>query len=330
MEENRANHKPSVKLHPAIPPVLTSNKSDSNMSPNKSISRNNSYTQNEMIPSPLPTNSHKSSPVVKKDSFSDAEGVSFIKKMLQKESDRDRAAAGSSATRQNSQIGSSATVSSSGSTAGYNIKKSPSAGNQSYWSKFSSSQSAFLRKLFEKPKVSESPVNLNKTVQKTNSSVNCTQSGENGEKDSLEKENEGEPVLGFSVAQKASFFMKLEHEQRFSKWRKNSVDLGVISSVTDHQAGENLRLNTSDTQGINEVRQQSRFLTRPVTPLEGNFTELSSKNGISISKNVEFGSLPRMWGDKFNSLENKVAQSSDNIIGSNNNPSSVQKSSFTG
>lgn len=323
MEENRANHKPAVKLHPAIPSVLTGTKSDNNASANKSISRNNSFNQNESVPrSPLPTHSHKSS---RNSSFSDADqGVSFIKKMLQKESARDRAvAAGGNSQNCNSSLLAS------------NIKKSPSAGNQSYWSKFSSSQSAFLRKLFEKPKVEESTTgNLGKAVQKTESASNCSKPSEtcDGEKGESPAQENAESVLGFSVAQKASFFMKLEHEQRFSKWRKNSVDLGVISSTTTptilDQTGETARLNSS-TKSVNEIRSKARFLSRPITPSEGNCTGVAP----STCDNVEFGSLPRVWRSNLQqSMDKNAAASADKIYnnGTIANPTIVPTSSCTG
>lgn len=340
VEDSRPNHKPSVKLHPTIPSVLTVNKSETNPAANSSISRTNSYSHNESLPSPVPTNSHKSSPVVKKDSFSDAEGVSFIKKMLQKESDKDRAAAAAAAgntstlTKQNLQNGTSPSVINGN---GYAVKKSPSAGNQSYWSKFSSSQSAFLRKLFDKPKVSESPGNLNSSgLAKASSSIHCgptTQDNRMEENGSMEKEN-GEPLQGFSVAQKASYFMKLEHEQRFSKWRKNSVDLGIISTVSTptycEQSGDISRLNTNGGKsGTGEVTSKSKYLTRPVTPSDESQLGSHVNTSESLKRQIEFGSLPRIWRNDFQSFENNATDPSAKI-NSDSNPSAIPKSSCTG
>ncbi|ODM89864.1 hypothetical protein Ocin01_16818 [Orchesella cincta] len=330
VEESRT--KPAVKLHPVIPPVLTGKSGSPGLKP---LSRNSSNKNFESTPSPVPPNSvmgktqaeqnRKSTPVVKKDSFSDAEGVCFIKKMLQKESDRDRAAA--AAARQNPH----SSTTGNGSSGGYNIKKSPSAGNQSYWSKFSSSQPAFLRKLFEKPKISESPLNL-KTTQKNSSNEN-SQSGESHEKDS-EKEN-AEPAMGFSVAQKASFFMKLEHEQRFSRWRKNSVDFSSGTNITEQQPTQlNGVVNGMGvaTNNVRETRPRSRYLTQPVTPTEvkelAPLVNLSALKLEGQDRNLEFGSQPRIWGNSYTSLGNFIADSSEKMSNDIDEPSHIPKSSY--
>lgn len=370
MEETRGNPKPSVKLHPAIPLVLTTANNKSDTSLNKSTSRNRVSQNFESTPSPVPTTKNQSigkvhaaeqqtrkgSPVVKKDSFSDAEGVSFIKKMLQKESDRDRAAA-AAAGKQSSQPGSGANANGNHSAGGgYNLKKSPSAGNQSYWSKFSSSQSAFLRKLFEKPKVSDSPMNLNPKGAQKGSSINNTtttptingnrgnQADENcGEKDSSEKEN-AEPVLGFSVAQKASFFMKLEHEQRFSKWRKNSVDLGSIGSTSAalEQLQGNGSVNANNVGADNNPSEfrprSSRHLIQPITPPTDLKDLAPLVNNISSGENhgngtsaVEFGSSPTIntWtNNHYSSVGNSVTNSPEKI--NNDDPSTTSKSFYKG
>lgn len=158
-----------------------------------------------------------STPVVKKDSFSDAEGVSFLKKLLQRETCPAK-------PEKNLNVENPESANNL-----FALKKCHSTGNNSYWTRWTNcepnksqnlnnnSSPGFLRKLFE---------------QKKDSTERCV--------DNTEKSH--------SVAQKASFFMKLEHDQRFSKWRKNS--------------------NTEEKSPNLDSRPKSRHLTQPVTPNE--------------------------------------------------------------
>jgi len=91
---------------------------------------------------------------------------------------------------------------------GKGVKKSPSAGNvPSYWSRLSSNQPSFLRRFFEK---------VHPT---TNAHPPKHDGAEEGGVLEIGVEPEVEPILSMSVAEKATHFMKLEHNQRFSKWR---------------------------------------------------------------------------------------------------------------
>ncbi|XP_035716398.1 uncharacterized protein LOC110860684 isoform X3 [Folsomia candida] len=195
--------------------------------------------------------SSRKSPLVKADSFSDAEGVSFIKKLLQKES----------------MMGVKQKELMQQQQQPFFLKKSPSAGSTN-WSKFSNGQPIFFKKFFEKgtkkgDEGGKGWENINSNANATTTTTthddknHASESGEshksssnldsnsnfttfttgNDYTDECEDKEYGAVLLDdtaedstltnnkrCSVAQKASYFMKLEHDQRFSKWRKNSHD----------------------------------------------------------------------------------------------------------
>jgi len=233
---------------PTIPSILTT----TNVSPVSTPLDNSMSSQLPPSPTMKPKSSsilksaqildpQKSNPVVKRDSFSDAEGVSFIKKLLHKESMAEKA---SSYEIKPASLAQPLPKSHSG----FMLKKSPSAGSNSYWSKFSNSQPSFLKKFFDKPEKAGSKVQADELEVKDRETEISTPLPGPVE----------EPVLGFSVAQKASFFMKLEHEQRFSKWRKNSVDGSMPISIPSQR----IPITPEPSP------RYSRQLTQPVTTTE--------------------------------------------------------------
>ncbi|CAG7817137.1 unnamed protein product [Allacma fusca] len=159
----------------------------------------------------------------KKDSASDAEGISSIKRLLQRESKKNPSA-DSNLPRKSV---TPAVFSNADPAPVIGVKKSPSA-SAFNWSKLSNTQPSFLRKFFEKdPKEKE----LKESTEVPKTEISKTE----------------DEVLALNVAQKANFFMKLEHEQRFSKWRRGT-DTPIINTSIEEV----------------EARPKNRFATQPV------------------------------------------------------------------
>ncbi len=185
----------------------------------------------------------------KGDSLSDAEGMTGLRRLLRKENIAPPSLA-TSKTKDEVK------------PAGFGLKKSVSANNTSYWSRISASQPSFLRKFFEK--VSPGP-SSEKEKPKVKPVPTPTPASTEAE-----KAREEEPLLAMNVAQKASHFMKLEHEQRFSKWR------------TKDDAEGRSRLSRYSTQPVttDEVISASKILT---TNTKCTPEEHSSSRPIPIS-----------------------------------------------
>jgi hypothetical protein len=290
----RSNRKSTASIYkvPTIPSILTTsvettNKDSSSMNSNPisspAIQMPSSSTSTNSAASPMKLNNvqskimqnsetRKSSPVVKKDSFSDAEGVSFIKKFLQKESlsgGGEKVPTTTSSSDLHKRMNQQQQNTAAAESAGFlHLKKSSSVGNNSYWSKFSNSQPAFLKKFFDKP---EKP--MRELVESETKSFSQQQQHKHQPLESLmsstpapTEQEEAEPVLGFSVAQKASFFMKLEHEQRFSKWRKNSLDSPTPPTTLPIATQQHPQVNSTPPES--HKSRSSRQLTQPVTIME--------------------------------------------------------------
>lgn len=179
--------------------------------------------------------------------FSEAEGVSFIKKLLAKESLME--------VKQN-EVQSRPFV----------LKKSPSAG--STWSKFANGQPIFFKKFFERSSHSD---DQNSASEIKNDQLAADQGNENG----CETTNfanipvdtspslDEEPPKSYSVAQKASFFMKLEHDQRFSKWRENSLDATSNPCPSPLLNKINPQNSGADISPRSEQPKELQFATNP-------------------------------------------------------------------